>query len=173
MIMRKEVLKTIEEFRLPKYHEIPDVGLFLEQSTKYISGVLEPLDGITITASMISNYVKKKLIPNPVKKQYGRDQIGYLIFIAIAKSVLSLEYIQTMIEMQKKTYEPQTAYTYFCEEFETLLRVAFGIQTEYRKIGTNNSEQKNILRNTIIAVAHKIYLETILSEWAAQKNEES
>ena len=164
-------MNTLGNFRFPKYSEIPDVGLFLEQTTKYISGVLEPLCGVSITSSMISNYVKKKLIANPVKKQYTRDQIAYLIFIAVAKSVLSLEHIQTLIGMQKSSYSEEVAYTYFCEEFENVLGVAFGAEREYRKIGAHNSEQKTILRNTIIAVANKVYLEKILTEWK-EKNAE-
>ena len=35
---KEEMLLSIRDFRLPKYDEIPDVGLFLEQTTKYISG---------------------------------------------------------------------------------------------------------------------------------------
>ena len=101
-----EISHSIQEFRFPKYEEIPDVGLFLEQVTKYVSGFLEPLgDTITITSSMISNYVKKKLITNPVKKQYYRDQIADIFFIAVAKSVLSLENIQLLLEIQKNHYD--------------------------------------------------------------------
>ena len=169
--MNETMGQNIGTFRLPSYHEIPDVGLFLEQTTKYISGVIAPLCGITITTSMISNYVKKKLIANPVKKQYSREQIAYLIFIAVAKSVLSLEHIQVLIELQKESYTAEQAYAYFCEELEHVLRVAFGVEHEYRKIGTHNSEQKTILRNTIIAVAHKIYLEHVLSEWTKKVTE--
>ena len=86
---KEEMLLSIRDFRLPKYDEIPDVGLFLEQTTKYISKYVEPLQDITLTGSMISNYVKQKIIAKPIKKQYFTDQIAYLIFIAIAKSVLS------------------------------------------------------------------------------------
>ena len=170
--MKQTMLDGIEKFSLPRYHEIPDVGLFLEQTTKYISGALAPLCGITITSSMISNYVKKKLIVNPVKKQYSREQIAYLIFIAVAKSVLSLEHIQVLIDMQKASYTAEEAYTYFCEELCNVLHVSFGIEQEYRKIGMHNSEQKNILRNTIIAVANKIYLEKVLTEWTKENTEE-
>ena len=48
----------MQEFRMPRYHEIPDVGLYLEQTIKYINSCLAPLD-IAVTASMVSNYVKK------------------------------------------------------------------------------------------------------------------
>ena len=106
---KQKIADSLRGFRLPRYHEIPDVGLFLEQVAKYISSFLEPLGDITVTGSMISNYVKKGLVDNPVKKQYYRDQIAYLIFISMAKNVLSLEDIQLFIEIQKKTYDAKTA----------------------------------------------------------------
>ena len=90
---KDEIKASIENFRLPRYDEIPDVGLYLEQTTKYISELLSPLEDISITRSMISNYIKQGLVSNPVKKQYSRDQIAYLIYIAIAKTVLSLDHI--------------------------------------------------------------------------------
>ena len=51
---------------------------------------------------MISNYVKKKLVSNPVKKQYSREQIAYLLFIAVAKSALSMDEIKLVLEMNDK-----------------------------------------------------------------------
>ncbi len=162
MEQRDKMLLKIENFRLPRYGEIPDVGLFLEQTTKYISNILSPLEGITITSSMISNYVKRKLIGNPVKKQYDREQIAYLIFIAVAKSVLSLENIQLFISLQTKTYTGEVAYEYFCREFESILRCVFEMRAVPEMSGTRNRnlELKNMLRNTIITAAHKVYLET-------------
>ena len=168
--LKSELKSGIETFRLPTFNEIPDVGLFLEQTTKYISGILAPLDGITITGSMISNYVKKKLIDSPVKKQYSREQIAYLIFIAIAKSVTSLENVQLIIELQKKKYASLMAYEYFCREFEALLKYAFGITEKYKDSGTDSSVSKDLLRNTIIAVTHKVYLEKYLKHINALKN---
>ena len=49
---------------------------------------------------------------------YNREQIAYLLFIAIAKSVLSLEDIQLLIYVQKATYTGKTAYEYFANEIE-------------------------------------------------------
>ena len=87
-------MTTIKTFHLPRYDEIPNVGFYLEQTAEYINQCLEPLQDVTITSSMISNYVKKGLVANPVKKQYGREQIACLFFIAMGKSVLSLEDLQ-------------------------------------------------------------------------------
>ena len=69
---------AIEKFRMPRYREISDVGLYLEQTVKYINGVLAPLGCMEVTASMVSNYVKNGFVPAPVKKQYYADQIAYL-----------------------------------------------------------------------------------------------
>ena len=157
-----EMTHSIENFHLPRYQEIPDMGLFLDQTAKFISSALQPLDGISITGSMISNYVKRKLIANPVKKLYSREQIAYLIFITVAKNVLSLEHLQLMFRLQQETYPPQVAYDYFCQEFENILAYAFGLKEELDEVGVSNGEIKTMLRNTIIAVSYKIYLEKYL-----------
>ncbi|MDO5785540.1 MAG: DUF1836 domain-containing protein, partial [Eubacteriales bacterium] len=65
---KKEISLSIADFNMPLYNEIPNVGLFLEQTTKFVASYFEPLHSITITSSMISNYVKKGLIHNPIKK---------------------------------------------------------------------------------------------------------
>ena len=162
----------IQNFHLPRYQEIPDVGLYLEQTAKYIDSYLSPLEDISITGSMISNYVKKKIISNPVKKQYGRDQIASLIFIAVAKSVLSLDNIHMMFEIQRQTYDNETAYNYFCREFEQVLWHVFELDLADAKDATDHdtekehgtfSNEKTMLRNMIITVAHKIYLDRYFS----------
>ena len=155
---------SIQNFRLPKYSEIPDVGLFLEQTTKYISQCLESLGCVTITSSMISNYVKMHLIESPVKRQYSREQIAYLIVIAIGKNVLSLEHLQTLFTLQRRKYSVQRAYEYFCQEFENILFYVFGQKEEVENVGEDSSQLKQMLRNTIITVCHKIYLEKCFAE---------
>lgn len=169
---QSEITSSIRDFRLPKYNEIPNVGLFLEQTSKYISDIVAPLSGITITSSMISNYVKKKMIANPIKKQYDRDQIAYLIVIAIAKSVLSLEHIQVLFDLQKQVCNSQKAYEYFREMFEGLLFYVFGISETIQDDDRESTRERILLRNTVIAIVHKIYLESsisILGEIACQE----
>lgn len=158
-LMKEQMTNSVKEFTLPTYLEIPDVGLYLEQVVKFVSGYLEPLPNVTITNSMISNYVKKGIIANPVKKLYNREQIAYIIFIAIAKSVLTLEDLQLMINLQKSTYESKIAYEYFCNEFVSILKYVFGLGEEPKEISKKNSDEKTLLRNTAIAIAHKVYLD--------------
>ena len=145
-------------FRLPRYHEIPDVGLYLEQTTQYINHVLAPLGCMTITSSMISNYVKKGIIAPPIKKLYYAEQIAYLFYIAIAKNVLSLEHIVALREMQEKSYPKEIAYDYLCEELENVLFHVFGLKDKIDDIGRTKSDEKMLFREVIIAASNSIHL---------------
>ena len=123
------MIAQISEFRMPRYREIPDVGLYLDQTVKYMNRYLAPLGCMEITTSMVSNYVKKGYISNPVRKQYSAEQIAYLLFIAVAKSALSMDNITRLFQMQRKTYTVPA-----------------------------DMPERMMLRATIIAVTHIIYL---------------
>ena len=110
--------EKISDFRLPRYSELPRVGLYLEQVAKYINGFIVPLGCAEITTSMVSNYVKKGVIAPPIKKQYYEDQIGYLLFIAIAKSILSMENIAQLFEDYKYSYCHQHTKKYYSHSYK-------------------------------------------------------
>ena len=150
--------KDIQNFKLPAYAEIPDVGLYLEQVVKYINTCLSPLACLEITPSMVSNYVKHGYIERPVKKQYSAKQIAYLIFIAITKTVLSMENIMILFEIQKQQYEPDLAYNYFCKEFETKLKTVFNENEEATFVTKSYSEEQKMLHSAVIGTAHIVYL---------------
>ncbi len=165
---KQRIAQPIRTFRLPRYQEIPNMGLYLEQTTKYIAEYLSPLQENAITSSMISNYVKKDLVANPVKKLYYREQIAYLMFIALAKSALSLDNLARFIRLQKQTYTPERAYNYICDEFENILQYVFGLKENPEDVGVDSTDEKIMLRATIIAVAHKIYLEKCFEAMAQE-----
>ncbi len=150
--------RKVKDFRLPRYDELPDMGLYLEQVTKYINGYIVPLGLPELTLSMVSNYVKKGVIAPPVKKQYYAEQIGYLIFVSVAKSVISIDSIIYMIKMQRATYDTRTAYEYFCGELENMLHYICDLKDKLDNIGVTNTEEKTMFRSVIIAVSHIIFL---------------
>lgn len=150
------MIEAIERFRMPRFNEIPNVGLYLEQTVTYINSILEPLD-ITITSSMLSNYVKKGYVDRPIKKQYSSKQIAYLIFIVIVKQTLSMEDIATLFQVQKKTYSTEAAYNYFCNELELKLeRIFAGVPDDTIKSDLGNDQKT--LSGVVIAIAHIIHL---------------
>lgn len=159
----------IRAFHMPRYQDLPNMGLYLEQTTAYLNHCLAPLGCMEVTSSMISNYVKKGLISNPVKKLYYADQIAYLFFIVIAKQVLSMENIITLSERQRATYPLPVAYDYFCSELENMLYYVFGINDTPARVGVTDSHEKTMLRSVIIAASQIIYLDRC---FAAMKGSE-
>lgn len=168
---KQQISLSVRDFRLPHYNEIPNVGLYLEQASKYICEYLAPLGENALTPSMISNYVKKGLISNPIKKQYSREQIAYLLFIALAKNVLSLDALSGFIRLQEKTYPLETAYNYFCQEFENLLFFSFELKDTLDSTDDILSDEKRLLYTCIVAVVQKVYLEKCLQAIAEEKEE--
>ena len=160
---------SMRGFRLPRYHEIPDVGLYLEQTTKYVNQCIRPLGFEDVTSSMIRNYVKQGLITNPIHKQYSADQIAHLIALALLKQVSPLEHINSLflILNESGTYTVPMAYNYFCEETENILYFRFGLKDSVDDVGVTSSLEKEMLRSAVTAVSHIVYLNRcflILSE---------
>ncbi len=168
--IRETLRRSVENFRLPRYAELPNMGLYLEQVVRYINGFLLSVSCAEITPSMISNYVKKGFIPSPQKKQYYADQIAYLIFIAITKNVISLENIVEIFGMQKRRYTLAMAYDYFCDELENMLEFTFGQKDSPEdNLGVTKSEEKEFLRYVIISVTHSMYITAYFSEIKKQR----
>ena len=47
--LKRQMAESVRGFRLPRYAEIPTVGLYLEQTIKYINGFLAPLGCLELT----------------------------------------------------------------------------------------------------------------------------
>ena len=168
---KQQVSQSVKDFRFPRYNEIPNVGLYLEQATKYVGEYLAPLGEYTLTPSMISNYVKKGLIPAPVKKQYFPEQIAYLFFVAMAKNLMSMENIDLLISVQRSTYTLPVAYDYMCRELENMLFYFFGLKDAPEDVGETESDEKNLLRGLIMSAANVIYLNNYIECVRQQKQE--
>ena len=73
------VFAEIARFSPVQWDQIPDLGLYMDQVITFITRLYEPLYGETtkgyLSAPMINNYVKNKLIPRPTGKKYSRLQI--------------------------------------------------------------------------------------------------
>ena len=98
-------------FSYPKWKEIPNIDLYLDQVLLYVNQVCEPISSGTekgLTASMVNNYVKHGYLPKPDKKKYQRQQIARLIAITTLKSVFSIQEIaQTLNTLQTETNSEQ------------------------------------------------------------------
>ena len=110
----------IGNYALPTWEQIPDFGLYMEQVITFLKNCLNYMERSTnddsvITASAINNYVRKKLMPQPVKKRYYRTHIAYLIILCALKQSLSIAEIQSMIPAEAGEEELKVFYTEFTE----------------------------------------------------------
>ncbi len=90
---------------LPEWDQLPGLELYMDQVIILLSQYLQPLYqgevDKSITASIINNYVRLKLMPPPVKKKYSRIHIAYLIIICTLKQSLSISCIQRLLPVEQ------------------------------------------------------------------------
>lgn len=161
--IEKTTAESLRDFRLPAYREIPDMGLYLKQVVGYISSFLEPLCVASLTESMISNYVKQKLIPAPEHRLYSRDQIATLFFIAVTKTVLTMEEIRFLLKCQSATHTTDHAYESFRDDLQAVLRSKPGDADESTSLSVRDPKhasnpERMLLFDTVVTVSRRIYL---------------
>ena len=115
-----------------------------------------------ITNSMVSNYVKSKLVSSPHKKMYSRDQIAVLFFIAIAKNVLSMEYIRICLQERTTLSTVEEAYAAFVKKMQD---TAHGFKEHSSTSCDFSANEETALNNITIAVANKMYLERYFAQF--------
>lgn len=122
----KKFCEDILNFHIPRWEELPDMELYMDQVVTFIENNISLFSIITkekiITPSMINNYVKLKLIPKPIKKRYNKTHLAYLIAISILKYVVTIQEIRDGILFQSNLNGEKRAYNSFCEEQEEALK---------------------------------------------------
>lgn len=94
-------VEGLEQFDLPDWDSLPQLDLYMDQVILLLTRYLTPIDREVeekfVTASIINNYVRMKVIPPPVKKRYSRVHLAYLVVICTLKQSLSISCIQRLL----------------------------------------------------------------------------
>lgn len=110
--------RHLTEHALPTWEELPAIELYMDQViallTEYLSFLPkeDDLDAI-VTAAAVNNYVRKKVMPPPVKKRYSRVHLAYLVMICSLKQCVTIPYIQQMLPTTLTEQELHDAYNAF------------------------------------------------------------
>ena len=115
--------KYLERFRLPAWDDIPDFGLYMEQTVQLLKQYLSYLppelkQSQIITAATINNYVRTRVMPEPIKKKYYRQHIAYLIMICTLKQSLSIAMVQKLIPMGLSYEELRARYERYSQRHQ-------------------------------------------------------
>ncbi|MDO4501448.1 MAG: DUF1836 domain-containing protein [Erysipelotrichaceae bacterium] len=158
----------MRNFYLPHYEELPDFPLFAEQVINYIETNLKDYffnDEKIITKSMINNYVKNGFIEAPVKKKYNKDQLVVLIIISILKKTFTLDEIVLIVNQVLNITDITVSYNYYCDDLQNCLTSIFNkeeiVHTPYHHV---SDTFVYACQNVMLAVAHKIYLESLIKD---------
>ena len=120
--------ERMKEFRLPRWEQIPALGLYMDQVVTVIDQALSPLIGFygeaIITPSMINNYVKLGMVPKPEKKKYSREHLACLIVITILKQSTAIGDIRLGIDTVLEKGDKAVCYDSFCDYVESAVRLA-------------------------------------------------
>ena len=105
-------------FRLPQWESLPELELYMDQVVVLLSRYLafppqEEGDDRLITASIVNNYVRMKIMPPPVKKKYGRIHIAYLLMICTLKRSLPIAAIRRLVPPDLGEEETRALYGRF------------------------------------------------------------
>lgn len=166
--------KGLDEFKVPRWEELPSVPQYLDQVLLLVYEWLGPFlshDGKqVITRTMVNNYVKLHFLPSPVNRRYDRLAIASLFVIAILKPVYTIEEIAYLIKLSLGHSEQREAYNKFCDYVEEAVLCAFR-RTAMEK-ENDPGDPRQVLWNACNAFACQLYVRKIYLQEALSGNEE-
>lgn len=114
-------LDGLKNYDLPDWDSLPPLDLYMDQVILLLTRYLSPLERYgeekAITASIINNYVRMKVMPPPVKKRYSRVHLAYLVIICTLKQSLSISCIQRMLPPDQSEEAVHRLYDDFVREY--------------------------------------------------------
>ena len=109
----RELLDSVQNPDYIRPHDIPNIDLYMDQVTTFMDEHLETTkrfeDDKLLTKTMINNYTKNHLLPNPNKKKYTKGHMYLLVFIYYLKNFMSISDVKRIVEpMQEMFYGPDS-----------------------------------------------------------------
>ena len=108
---RKYLRELLDSVQNPDYirpQDIPNIDLYMDQVTTFMDEHLETTkrfeDDQLLTKTMINNYTKNNLLPNPNKKKYSREHMYLLVFIYYLKNFLSISDVKRIVEPMQQLF---------------------------------------------------------------------
>ena len=158
-------------FDLPDWESLPRLGLYMDQVILLLTQYLGPLsrgeEDKPITASIINNYVRLKVMPPPVKKKYSQVHLASLIIICVLKQSLSISDIQRMFPRDHSEEAVRLLYGDFVRQYRQVSDV-FARQLGAAEELRGASGKELILTSAVLSSLAKDMTEFLLQEEPAE-----
>lgn len=162
-------LELLTQYRCPRYEDFPAIPLYKDQVVSFLNQAVAPFydeEQAPVTAAMINNYVKLKVISAPERKKYTRDQVICLYVTFLLKQVLSIEEVRLLLARAFPPEQVQERYLAFTQLLEgTLSRL---LQGEALPV----SAQPSLLEASIRSFLYRRYAVTLLREETERQPQE-
>ncbi len=170
-------LTALTSGKPPKWEQLPDIGLYMDQVIGYLNRQLGPLIPLekerSITSSMINNYAKAKIIPRAKSKKYSQEHIALLLSIFMLKKSLSVQDMGALL----KEYAVNDSFRTFYERFRAALtecansaageiRTGLGMLPER---DSSNAGETTIDESSVRTLALKLAVEASLRSLVAER----
>ncbi len=155
----EKVNEHLNGYPLPAWEELPEFDLYMDQVIVLLGQYLrlyatDNTDDKFITASMINNYVKLKIMPAPIKKKYNKIHLAYLIIICSLKQTLSMAIIQKIIPFDLGEQEIITIYKNFVENQKKVLKFTISqVDDIARPIAHQSAKNPDRIHDLVLQLA--------------------
>ncbi|WP_242362728.1 DUF1836 domain-containing protein [Limosilactobacillus antri] len=170
-IIRRQIRNATQELIMPRYDDLPRLGLYLEQVIRYLNQTFDGLAPLRISTGTVSSYVKRGLVGHPHQRRYDRDQLAALIFMAACRRVATFDDLHFLLRVQAQKHDLAAAYDYFCARLEEDYQYVFGLRPDLAPIGTDDSDEKAALDKLLWMVSCQLYWQSYLDQ--ARQNHNS
>lgn len=173
-VLLKQAMDELEKIsvcrELPKYAQLPDLELYMDQVISIVDKYL-PQD-ITVNAkekiltpTMVNNYVKLSIIPPPRKKRYTRVHLAYLIIVCTLKQTLAMATIQRIIPTDATEEDVEEIYNSFVNnQRKAFSYVTENIRTVADPIIENEGDNQARLNDLLLQIASAANVFKILTD---------
>ena len=169
-----EWMDELEKFDLPDWDSLPQLYLYMDQVILLLTRYLAPLgrggEEKAVTASIINNYVRMRVVPPPVKKRYSRMHLAYLVIICLLKQSLSISCIQRLLPVDHGEAEARALYTDFVRQYRACARFLRGLPlcggelVVEKGVHLPLEERNMVMTSAILSTLSKSLTEFLLQE---------
>ena len=169
-------LEDLEKFDLPDWESLPELDLYMDQVILLLNRYLSPMVGEEkyVTASIINNSVRMKVMPPPVKKRYARIHLAYLIIICTLKQSLSISCIQRMLPPEHGEGDVRALYTDFVRKYRMSVAFLRGLDVSGGAVVLGSGEKLSLSGGSSLVTTAAILstLSKALTEFLLQDDRE-
>lgn len=177
----RALAERMTSIHISRLSELPRIELYLDQLLSLVDEELSfmrlPDEGPLVTGSMVNNYVKRHVVPAPVKHRYTRRHVCYVVCVCLFKRVLSIEQVTRLIRhVEEENLDLRHTYDELCAALECALAEQFAVGPDFvapavepvidlRNVNGEkvDSPLDRTIEAAVVSLAAKIYVEQILA----------